>query len=185
MIQNNLKTLVFFARTLSEKGLVVGSEGNFSVRTKYGFWITPSGRVKQGLSKRDFVFVGWDKSFINGRPSSEWGMHFLVYEKNPQANSVIHTHPLYTLRLFSTDFDFNEFSLKEAEILLKNIAKVPFLPPGSQELWERVGEASLTSKVIFLQGHGLVTWGETIEEAVSLTEILEKLSKFELLKNTR
>ncbi|HBT04658.1 MAG TPA: hypothetical protein DEA54_07705, partial [Thermodesulfobacterium commune] len=51
--------------------------------------------------------------------------------------------------------------------------------------WERVGEASLTSKVIFLQGHGLVTWGETIEEAVSLTEILEKLSKFELLKNTR
>ncbi|HAA83593.1 MAG TPA: hypothetical protein DCE01_02215, partial [Thermodesulfobacterium commune] len=106
-------------------------------------------------------------------------------KKNPQANSVIHTHPLHTLCLFSKDFDFDKFSLKEAEILLKKIVKVPSLPPGSNELWERVGEASLTSKVIFLQGHGLVTWGETIEEAVSLTEILEKLSKFELLKNTR
>ncbi|QER42391.1 class II aldolase/adducin family protein [Thermodesulfobacterium sp. TA1] len=183
MRQNSREALIFYARILAEKGLVVGSEGNFSVKAKYGFWITPSGRIKQNLTPKDLVFVGWDQSFINGCPSSEWGMHYLIYQKNFKANAVIHTHSLYTLIMSAKGFDFYGFSLKEAELLLKKMAKVPFLSPGSKELWERVGEASLTSKVLLLEGHGVVAWGETIEEAVSLCEVLEKLSKFEFFKN--
>jgi L-fuculose-phosphate aldolase len=174
--------LCFFAKYLSEKELILGSEGNLSVRDRDGFWITPSGRIKEILQPEELCFINWKGDCIVGKPSSEWGMHYKVYLKNPSAKAIVHTHPPFTLLLDICGFDFKNFSHFEGELLIKEIKIAPFLKSGSSELWEVVSELAKTSKVIVLSKHGVLTWGESLEEAVNLTLILEKLCKIEYLK---
>lgn len=179
---SSLKDLCFFTRYLAQKGLISGSEGNLSIKSKEGFWITPSGKIKEFLNPKDFVFVFWDKSWSIGKPSSEWGMHYKIYIKNPSALAIVHTHPPYTLLLDLLGFDFKSFSLPEASLILKEIQKISYLEPGSESLWERTSEIAKYCQVIVLSQHGLLTLGKNLEEAINLTLILEKLSFLEFLK---
>ncbi|WP_038056204.1 class II aldolase/adducin family protein [Thermodesulfobacterium hydrogeniphilum] len=176
------KELSFYTKYLAEKGLITGSEGNLSVRDKEGFWITPSGKIKEILEPKDLCFINWQGEFLKGKPSSEWGMHYKIYLKNPQAKAIVHAHPAYVLALDLCGFDFREFDLPEAKIFLKEIKVVPFFLPGSEELWEKASESALISKVIVLSQHGALTWGRNLEEAVNLLLILEKLCKIEYLR---
>jgi L-fuculose-phosphate aldolase len=177
----SLKELCFYTKYLAEKGLITGSEGNLSIREEHGFWITPSGKIKELLQPKDLCFVNWKGEFIKGKPSSEWGMHYQIYLKNPLAKAIVHTHPAYVLALNLAGFDFKKFRLKEAEIILGELKVIPFFPPGSEELWKCASEAALKSKVVVLSEHGALTWGENLESAVNLTLILEKLCKIEYL----
>ncbi len=176
------KELLKFTTYLAEKGLISGSEGNLSVRTKNGFWITPSGRIKELIAEKDLCFVNDRGEFLKGKPSSEWGMHLLIYKKNSWARAVVHTHPTYALSLDALGFSFREFSLKEAELLLGDIGVLSYFEPGSPALWEFASNLARSYRVIFLKGHGLITLGATLEEAVNLTLIFEKICKIEWLK---
>jgi len=176
------KELCFFTKYLSEKGLITGSEGNLSIRDKEGFWITPSGKIKKNLKPEEISFVDWNGNFVKGKPSSEWGMHLEIYRKNSSAFAVVHSHPVYVLLLNLVGFTFKNFSLYEAQVFFKEIKIIPPLPPGSFELWNKVSEESLFSKVLVLSNHGLVVWGKDLEESVNLSVIFEKLCKIEYLK---
>lgn len=178
----NKEKLCFFAKYLSEKGLISGSEGNLSIREKDGFWITPSGKIKELLNPNDLCFINWKGDFIIGKPSSEWGMHYKIYLKNSLAKAIVHTHPPFVLTLNFLGFDFKSFSHFEGEFFLRNLKVVPYFKPGSVELWEKVSESAVNSKIVILSKHGILTWGESLEEAVNLTLILEKLCKIEYLK---
>jgi len=173
------ETLCKFTKYLAEKGLISGSEGNLSVRERYGFWITPSGRLKEFVTEKDLGFVTWDGAIIGNKPSSEWGMHLEIYKISPEAEAVVHTHPKFVLLMAEKGFDFKKFRLAEAELILRNVEVIEFFPPGSKELWIEAGKAAKHSKVIVLKGHGLVTWGASLEEAVNLTLVLEKLCEIE------
>lgn len=177
---SSLKELSFFTKYLAQKGLISGSEGNLSVKTERGFWITPAGKIKEILKPEDLVFVFWNKIFVNGFPSSEWGMHYQIYLKNLSVFAIVHTHPPYTLLLDAIGFDFKRFFLPEASLLLREVKKIPYLEPGSENLWECASEVAKTCKIILLSKHGLLTIGKTLEEAVNLTLILEKLSFLEV-----
>lgn len=172
------ESLCFYAKYLSYKGLITGSEGNLSVRTEHGFWITPSGRIKENLKKNDLVFMYWDRDFVERGVSSEWGMHKLIYLVQPKAKAIVHTHPFYVLLVDAFGFDFKSFELREAKVFIDQVERVPFLPPGSKELWERVSKAALRTKTIVLEKHGLVVWDESLEKAVNFSLILEKMCKF-------
>lgn len=177
------ESLCFYAKYLSYKGLITGSEGNLSVRTEYGFWITPSGRIKENLKKNDLVFIYWNRDFMERGVSSEWGMHKLIYLVQPEAKAIVHTHPFYVLLVDAFGFDFSSFELIEAKFFFDHVEKVPFLLPGSRELWEKVSQAALRTKTIVLEKHGLVVWDESLEKAVNLSLILEKMCKFNWYKN--
>lgn len=182
---SSLKELCFFTKYLAQKGLISGSEGNVSIRTEQGFWITPSGKIKEILEPKDLIFIFWDKKFTKEKPSIEWGLHYKIYLKNPSISAIVHTHPPYLLLLEATGFDFKNFFLPEALFLLKEIQKVPYLEPGSESLWEYASEVAKISKIILLSQHGLLTLGQNLEEAVNLTLVLEKLSFLEFLKKIK
>ncbi len=170
--------LVFYARYLSQKNLITGSEGNLSVRAKKGFFITPSGKIKDLLQPKHIIYAEIGKPYPSG-VSSEVKMHEKIYMENQEAGAVVHTHPPYLLSLekrlpdFQSSPDLSEFF--EGKMIIKNISKVSFYLPGSQELAESVGKASKRAQVLFLEGHGLVVWGKDLEEAINLTLITEKL----------
>jgi len=132
-------------------------------------------------SYKEVCFVSWNGDFFNGKPSSEWGMHLKIYQNIKNAGAVVHTHSTYALVLEKLGFDFSKFSLAEAELLLGKVGIVDFFPPGSKKLWEAVEKEAKNFKVILLKGHGVVTWEESIEKAVNLALIFEKLCLIEYL----
>ncbi|MCS7150135.1 MAG: class II aldolase/adducin family protein [Caldimicrobium sp.] len=176
-----LEELLFWTKFLAEKNLIVGSEGNLSVQVDRGFFITPSGRIKETLTKKDLAFYSWDDGFVIGTPSSEWGLHAKVYQKNPEAKAVVHSHPPYVLVLEKLEFSFKEFAHPEALSLIDKIAKLPFFPPGSSKLWDFASNLCVNNSIVVLSKHGVLSWGRTLEEAVNLTLLLEKLCKLEYL----
>lgn len=173
--------LLFWTKYLSEKGLLSGSEGNLSVRAGEGFFITPSGRIKETLEKKDLSYITLEGEIISGRPSSEWGLHLKIYLKNPQAQAVVHVHSPFVLVLERLGFDFKEFTHPEARLLLKDLSLLPYFPPGSKSLWEFASNLCRNNCVVILKKHGVVSWGKTLEEAVNYLLILEKLAYLEYL----
>jgi len=181
MTKRAFEELLFWTKYLADRELVVGSEGNLSIRCSEGFFITPSGKTKDTLTKKDLAFLTWSGEVVFGNPSSEWGLHLKIYQKNPEARAIVHTHPLYVLLLDALGFNFREFSHPEGAILLNKLSRAPFFPPGSPKLWEFASNLCVNNCIVVLAKHGVVAWGKSLEEAINLTLILEKLSKLEYL----
>ncbi|PKM72192.1 MAG: hypothetical protein CVU91_10715 [Firmicutes bacterium HGW-Firmicutes-16] len=82
---------------LVKNGLIARTWGNVSCRLddKY-FVITPSGREYESLTSSEIVKCKIEDGSYEGdiKPSSEKGVHALVYRKRPEATFVIHTHQL-------------------------------------------------------------------------------------------
>lgn len=137
-------------------------------------------------------------------PSTEAAMHAAIYRACPHALAVVHSHPPYLLALSvrrmaetkkiaqkrgecgasAPELPVNElFSvpLFATAALQKNLGLVPPFPPASAALAQGVGERAKGCNALFLQGHGLCTWGESLQEALALSEELEQLARIELL----
>ncbi len=173
--------LIFWTKYLAEKGLISGSEGNLSVRCKEGFFITPSGKIKETLALRDLAFISFEGKILIGNPSSEWGLHYKIYLKNPQAKAIVHTHPPYVLALERRGFNFREFYHFEGNFLQKILSILPPLSPGSEKMWEFASNLCRCNPLVILARHGVVAWSNTLEKAVNYVLILEKLCQLEYL----
>ncbi|MDM7202662.1 MAG: class II aldolase/adducin family protein [Thermodesulfobacteriaceae bacterium] len=172
--------LIFWTHYLAKKGLISGSEGNLSIKIGSGFFITPSGKIKEIIQKRDLSYISFSKDTIIGNPSSEWGLHLEIYLKCKRAKAVVHCHPPFVLTLERLGFSFREFNHPEAQ-LLKNLSILPYFPPGSYRLWEFASNLCRNNQIVILSKHGVITWGEQLEEAINLALLLEKLSYLEYL----
>ena len=83
-----------YGRKLLNRGLVIGTWGNLSIRTDDGFMvITPSGADYETLTPKDLAVVNLKTGEQEGgKPSSEKPLHWAVYMDRPNAGAVIHTH---------------------------------------------------------------------------------------------
>ncbi|MFN3920818.1 MAG: class II aldolase/adducin family protein [Caldimicrobium sp.] len=172
--------LIFWTKYLAEKGLISGSEGNLSTKIGDGYFITPSGKIKETLKKKDISYVKLSGEILLGNPSSEWGLHHKIYQKCQEAKAIVHCHPPYVLTLERLGFKFKEFYHPEAH-LIKDFALLPYFPPGSKSLWEFASNLCRNNRLVILTKHGVVSWGKTLEEAVNLVLIFEKLAFLEYL----
>ena len=170
--------IVEYTQKLAFNRLIVGSEGNISLRTKDGIYTTPSGKLKTDLRPQDIVLLDKEGNLLEGRrPSSEILMHLAIYEAREDVYAVIHAHPPYTLALELAGHDFSKIYLAEGALFLKEIAHVPFALPGTREVPEAMKPALLKSKVFVLSRHGAVTLGKDLAEAFNLMCVLEQVSR--------
>ncbi|MFN4196834.1 MAG: class II aldolase/adducin family protein [Caldimicrobium sp.] len=175
------KELIFWAKYLSNKGLLTGSEGNLSFKIDIGFFITPTGKIKETLTPKDLSLITFNGEFLFGEPSSEWGLHQKIYLKCKDAKVIVHCHPPYVLAMEKLGFDFKNFYHPEATLIIPKFAVLPYFPPGSKSLWEFGSNLCINYKIILLSKHGVVARGETFEEAINLVLLLEKLAYLEYL----
>lgn len=170
--------IVKFAQKLASYGLVSGSEGNISLKTREGIFITPSGKLMEDLEPKDIVLLDHEGHPLEkGKPSSEWRLHTLVYQKRQDVKAIIHAHPPYTLALNLADHDFRQPYVAEAALFLQNIQTVPFASPGTEELAQRLASAAQEGQIFILERHGAVTLGRDLKEAFNLMCLLEKVSQ--------
>ncbi len=193
------------------RGLLSGVNGNVSVRVGEqgdAVVITRRGAAKGRLAPGDLIrldLATGKRAELSGsaRPSTEAPMHLAIYDRLPHARAIVHTHPPCLLALEQNAPGQNPLAgldLFEARLFVQQMALAGELQPGSVGLAEAVASAAAgaappdgpnadplahvpqgESHAVFLSKHGLVCWGEDLNEALALTEELESLARVKLL----
>ncbi len=179
-------------RNFYQRGWVLGTSGNFSAvveREPLRLLITASGHDKGQLTADHFVEVDIAGKVVagNGKPSDETKLHLTLVNQRGAA-SVLHTHSVWGTLLSNAHAREGGINIAGWE-MLKGLAGVkthehnewmPILD-NSQDMSELANQLSALLNEqpnihgFLLRGHGLYTWGASIQEAKRHIEILEFL----------
>lgn len=160
--------------------LVAGTEGNFSCRLdERRALCTPTGLCKGRLNPDDLCEIDLEGRQLGGRRrhSSEVLMHLALYRAAPTVGAVVHTHPPFATTFAALAETGFEGVLPEGDVYLGPVALVPYHTPGSAELAAAAAALVHDHCAALLQNHGAVTWAADLEEAYTLTEMLEALCR--------
>ncbi len=173
------KEMLAVGKRLYEKGFVVATDGNLSVRLGNGrFLVTRSGVCKGDMVDKDLVICDQNGSTIRGgRVSSEVLLHLAAYKLRPDVTAVIHAHPPVAVSFTLAGVSLEEALLPEVVMSLGKIPTSMFAAPASPEGAEAIRTEILHHDAIILDRHGSVTVGKTLWEAYHKLERLEFAAK--------
>ena len=165
-----------------KQGLSWGGTGNISALADDGrFYVSASGSRLGELDEGKIAVCYLDSEGYGpeARPSKEYNIHRQVYLNRPGTKAVVHTSPPF-ITLMAAAQKRHGFELKyfvESMVLLREMAWVPFLIPGSDELAKGVGEASRSADVIMMKNHGVIIAADSMTKAMNKLETLEFLCR--------
>jgi L-fuculose-phosphate aldolase len=171
------KQLIDTAMAMNSSGLNQGASGNLSVRFEGGMLITPSGMEYAGLVLDDIVWMDFDGSSRGTRkPSSEWRFHAAIYRQRPEADAVLHAHPVNCTALACLGKGIPAFHYMVAVAGGKNIRCADYATFGSRELSEQLIKALEDRKACLMAHHGLTCFEKNLSRALALAIEVEHLA---------
>jgi len=116
-----------------------------------------------------------DGKVLNDRsPSIESGFHGGVLQKRNDANVVLHFQsPSATTLACGDPKDINFNVIIEVPYYIGDVAVIPMVQPGSEELARAVIEAITDHDMVILQNHGFVTVGTDLNDAIQKAVFFE------------
>ncbi len=147
------------------------------------------------MSPDDLVITDLNGQKLSGRrnPSSELGMHLLIYQRRPDINAVCHAHPPTATGFAAAGIPLNKAILSELVLPLGCIPVARYGTPGTPELTEAIEPLVQSYDAILMANHGVVTYGqdlltaffrmETTEHFARVTLVTEHLGKQVLLSS--
>ncbi|BAW80841.1 methylthioribulose-1-phosphate dehydratase [Candidatus Nitrosoglobus terrae] len=196
-LQQTITQLIDAGRFFFDQGWVPATSGNFSARLASTCMIvTVSGWHKGQLNSEGMLVTDFNASPLsatNKRPSAEALLHGTLYRRFPEINAIFHTHSVYATVL--SCLLPNELILSDYELLkiLPGIkthqisVRIPIFPNDQD-----ISRLSIVvddylaqtpdSPGYLIAGHGLYTWGGSVEQARHRVEALEFLFECEVLR---
>ncbi len=187
-------------KKLHQAGLAPATAGNYSMRlSDAAVAITVSGKHKGELTEDDIIQVDYQGHAIDTdkKPSAETLLHTSLYQLYPDVNAVLHTHSICSTVLSRFFQDAGVLTLQDYELQKvfpdvdthEGNVPVPIFE-NSQDIAKlaKIVSKSLhefgTPPGYLIAGHGLYTWGNTMQDALRHVEGLEFLfgCELELLK---
>lgn len=167
---------------LGRRGLIVGSSGNVSARTRRGMVITPSGGAPDGVSEDDLAATTLD-GVVSGRatPSSEWAMHAGIYRAAPDAGFIVHTHADSCTALACLNQGLPAFHYMVVQFGGEDVRCAPYVTFGTPALAELAVQAMNGRSACLLANHGMIVHAPDADQALSRAVLLESLCRQYLL----
>jgi L-fuculose-phosphate aldolase len=178
------RELARYARKMAQDGLTVGASGNISARHGRKFYIKVSGRPFADMKSADFIGLDINNPKVKGpakKPSCEYRLHAECYKKRPNIKAVFHTHPFFTAMAFSGGLSDKPVTMEFAAYISCNIKAIEFCPPGSRKLAMEVGEACKSHDCVIMKKHGIITLGETTQDAYLKNLIIEREARARII----
>lgn len=174
------KQLVRMSHLTYERHLLVGLDGNLSVRLTDDLVLcTRAGCHKGLLTDDDLIVTTMDGSKVRGfgEPTSELAMHLACYRERSDVEAVVHAHPPISIAFTVAGVSLARCALPEVILSLGVIPTLPYETTGTRELAERVGEAISHHDALLLDHHGAVSVGASLAEAFGRLETVEHTAK--------
>ena len=183
-VQAAREAIVAMGKELIERKLVAGSWGNISVKLANGVYaVTPSGRGYANQKPEDIVIIDDACATLDGEltPSSESKLHTAIYNACPEAKAIIHTHSIYASALAAMRKPVPAIIEDIVQIIGGRVNCAEYALPGTQELADNAVAALNGRKAVLLANHGAVCWGKSLEDALIVSEILEKAAQIAII----
>ena len=176
--ENTLRDdIIAIGEKLYGRGLVIASSGNLSARLDTdNILITSSGSALGNLEADNIIKVNLakDENLNDKKLTSEFPLHSFIYKNFPQ-KVIIHCHPTLVNAYFAIYSDLKVLTF-ESKLYVGNIPVLNQDTPAVTKP-ELVIEALKTSNLVILRNHGVVSIGDTFDQALNLIESLEEAVK--------
>ena len=161
---------------LDSKGLNRGTSGNVSTRAGDGMLVSPSGVTPDRLTVDSVAYVNADgEADPDGfRPSSEWKMHFGLYQRCPDVHAIVHCHSRFATTLASAGHEIPSMHYMVAVGGGTSVPLAPYATFGSDELAAVVAEKMAGRRACLMANHGLITAGSNLRTALAIAEEIEE-----------
>jgi len=178
LLENQRRKVIEIAQKALQQGLVYLTGGNFSLRDRETGYIciTPSGMSYPELQPEDIVVMDTEGRTIDGnrKPSIEWRLHSLAYQKRVDVNGVCHTHSDFATAWASVEEEFPLILAELASALGSKLRTAPFRPMGSSELAQVTVQTLGDSNAVLMSNHGQLAVGPTLEQAYINALVVEE-----------
>jgi methylthioribulose-1-phosphate dehydratase len=194
--QSIKRQIVAAGSKLYQAGFAPANSGNYSMRLDDGnIAITVSGADKGQLTEEDIILINPTGEVLHSskKSSAETLLHTSLYELFPEAGAVLHTHSSSATVLscwhksqsciFLADYELQKIFPK-IETHESTVA-IPLFP-NTQDMKALSNQVKKTLPhyenvpAYLIVGHGLYTWGKTMQDALRYIEALEFLFQCEL-----
>lgn len=169
--------VVEYGKKLVTSGLTKGTGGNISIynREKKLMAISPSGLDYFITKPEDIVILDLDGNKVDGnrKPSSEYDMHRIFYEKREDINAVVHTHSVYSTVLATLRVELPASNYLIALAGGANVRCAEYATFGTPELAQNAYEAMIDRRAVLLANHGLLTGAGDLPNAFNIAEEIE------------
>jgi len=169
--------LVQYYRWLRNHGLNDSHSGNASVKIGEEVWITPTNACADSLTEQQLIKCYVGKPPTKGA-SSDSTLHLKVYEKNPQANAVLHAHGAYSVAITMDGKDFYPIDF-EGQYYFREKITVLSVPYRDQftKAHELAAEILAEKPIVIVRGHGVYAQAESLQMAYKWLSSLELSAK--------
>lgn len=175
-MKDEREAIVEYCIKLIEHGLTKGTGGNISIfdREKQIMAISPSGLDYYKTKPEDVVIMDLEGNVLEGhrKPSSEYKLHKIFYERREDCNSVVHCHSM-----FSGVLSCLHWTLPASHYMIalagKDVRCAKYATFGTQELAENACEAMKDRNAVFLGNHGLLAVSTDLPNAFNTAEEIE------------
>jgi len=189
-------------RWINTKGWSPATSTNYSFKnTEYplSIAISQSGIDKGSFDINHFMLINEMGNpldeYAHLKPSAETYLHSVLYQENKDVEVILHTHSVYGTILSDFFYEKGHIILSNYEVLkglgdikthetdvvipiFKNTQDIATLSEEFRSLYKK--EKNIYAYLI--AGHGLYTWGRSMEEAKRQLEVLEFLLECEYKK---
>lgn len=194
-LDDETRTLLAEAcRIIANAGLAEDILGHVSLRTDAGIAIRCRGPRESGLlfTRPDDIHEVGDGIVLNHgyQPPNELPIHAEVLRARPDVRAVVHAHAPHVIAADLAGIELRPvvgaYNIPGMRMAVERIPAYPrSVLVNTDELGRDVAAALGTSPVLILRGHGIVTVGNTVEEAVVRALNIEILARIMVLASSR
>jgi L-fuculose-phosphate aldolase len=164
------------------RGIVHGTAGNMSIRDADSglIAISPSGIPYPAVTTADVVIVDEWGEVVDGRrkPSSETPLHTMVMRARPDVRAIVHTHAHFATVVSCIRPCLPPILTENCLVAGPRVPVTRYGLTGTPDFGESVLEVlTADAKAIILKNHGLITFGDSFDSALAVTEVVEEAAK--------
>lgn len=180
-------------RVFGRKEFAEGTAGHISVRDPVDaktFWINPLGVHFSMVTAGDMIHIDEDGNIIGGNTSGTinaagFAIHSALHKARPNINAACHTHSVWgrAFSCYGKPLDMlNQDScyFYKSHAVYEDFGGTAVEKEEGERISKCVGE---TGRALIMQNHGLLTVGETVDEAAYLFTLLERTCKIQMMVN--
>ena len=180
--------LALILRLFGKLGFGEGIAGHISVRDPIEadcFWVNPVGRDFGSIYACDLVRVNGEGNVLEGRlpiNKSAFAIHSVIHAARSNVHAVVHAHTRYGKAWASLGRPLDPIN-QDACVFFEDHAVHNAFDGvvNNTGASSKIVDSLADNKALILQNHGLLTVGETIEEAAWWFVIMERSCEVQLL----